>query len=139
MITYIKITSLESLDIEYVESLPICVFGGSKSKAALDMIHRLMGDGIVFNGREVESVEGVLSESDRLLSAFSKFLMLVESCNDNRPVFICDFFERLDEAIDVRSVFEELNLSGRKVFVSVGENYPVGVKIYGFGKDIFRR
>ena len=46
------------------------------------------------------------------------------SCEDDRPIFIYDFFDRLDEAIDITPVLNELASLGRQVFISVCSIYP---------------
>lgn len=46
-------------------------------------------------------------------------------CADDRPIFIYDYFDRLDEAIDITPILDKLSSLGRQVFVSVCANYPV--------------
>ena len=48
----------------------------------------------------------------------------ISSCEDDRPIFIYDFFDRLDEAIDITPVLNELASLGRQVFISVCSIYP---------------
>ena len=43
---------------------------------------------------------------------------------DDRPVFIYDYFDRLDEATDITPVINKLASLGRQVFISVCSNYP---------------
>lgn len=50
---------------------------------------------------------------------------LLDTLEDDRPIFIYDYFDRLDEAIDPLPIIEELASLGRQVFVSVCQNYPV--------------
>ncbi len=49
----------------------------------------------------------------------------VASCADDRPVFIYDYFDRLDEAIDATPILDKLSSLGRQVFISVCANYPI--------------
>ena len=48
----------------------------------------------------------------------------ISSCEDDRPIFIYDYFDRLDEAIDITPVLDELASLGRQVFISVYAGYP---------------
>ena len=49
----------------------------------------------------------------------------ISSCEDDRPIFIYDYFDRLDEAIDITPIFNKLSSLGRQVFISVCSNYPI--------------
>lgn len=49
----------------------------------------------------------------------------VVSCADDRPIFIYDYFDRLDEAIDITPILDKLSSLGRQVFIAVCPNYPV--------------
>ena len=42
---------------------------------------------------------------------------------DGCPLFICNFLERLDEAADLKSVFEILTATGQQVFIAVPHYY----------------
>ena len=44
---------------------------------------------------------------------------------DDRPVFIYDYFDRLDEATDITPVLNKLSSLGRQVFIAVCANYPI--------------
>lgn len=46
-------------------------------------------------------------------------------CEDDRPIFIYDYFDRLDEAIDITPVLDNLASLGRQVFIAVCPNYPI--------------
>lgn len=50
---------------------------------------------------------------------------------DDRPLFICNFLERLDEAVDLRPIFEALNATGRQVFIAVPHYYKMEEMNYG--------
>ena len=47
------------------------------------------------------------------------------SSEDDRPIFIYDYFDRLDEAIDITPILDKLSSLGRQVFIAVCPNYPV--------------
>lgn len=49
----------------------------------------------------------------------------ITSRNDDRPIFIYDYFDRLDEAIDITPILDKLLSLGRQVFISVCSNYPM--------------
>ena len=42
---------------------------------------------------------------------------------DDRPLFICNFLERLDEAAHLQETFEALDATGRQIFVAVPHDY----------------
>ena len=44
---------------------------------------------------------------------------------DGRPLFVCNFLERLDEAVDLKSVFDTLTATGRQVFIAVPHYYNI--------------
>ena len=44
---------------------------------------------------------------------------------DDLPLFVCNFLERLDEAVDPQPIFEELNATGRQVFIAVPHYYQI--------------
>lgn len=48
----------------------------------------------------------------------------ISSCEDDRPIFIYDYFDRLDEAIDITPILDDLSALGRQVFISVCAGYP---------------
>lgn len=49
----------------------------------------------------------------------------IPSRDNDRPIFIYDYFDRLDEAIDITPILNKLSSLGRQVFISVCSNYPV--------------
>ena len=48
----------------------------------------------------------------------------ITSRDDDRPIFIYDYFDRLDEAIDITPILDALSSLGRQVFIAVCSNYP---------------
>ncbi len=45
--------------------------------------------------------------------------------DDDRPIFVYGYFDRLDESIDVTAAISELASLGKQVFISVCKNYPI--------------
>ena len=73
------------------------------------------------------TAEHTLSASDYSIANFRCFLDIVRAeteKGDRRPLFIFNFFDRLDEAVDITPFLDELAALGRQVFVSVGLHYP---------------
>ena len=54
-----------------------------------------------------------------------KKLRDVLTTEDDRPLFLCNFLERLDEAVDLQPIFEALNATGRQVFIAVPHYYKI--------------
>ena len=77
---------------------------------------RVMGP-YVLDGAE-PSV-GFFGEGEGLLR---KLRSLLEK-PDRRPLFVYNFLERLDEAVDLQPIFEALNATGRQVFIAVPHYY----------------
>ena len=46
-------------------------------------------------------------------------------CEDDLPIFIYDYFDRLDESIDIAPELDKLSSLGRQVFIAVCSNYPL--------------
>ena len=44
--------------------------------------------------------------------------------DDDRPIFLYDYFDRLDEAIDITPILDKLASPGKQVFISVCSGYP---------------
>ena len=56
---------------------------------------------------------------------------------DDLPLFVCNFLERLDEAVDLQSIFEALNATGRQVFIAVPRYYNIkNLEENGYGATI---
>lgn len=62
---------------------------------------------------------GFLGASDLLLKKLGDTLRQ----EDDRPLFVCNFLEQLDEAVDLKSVFKALTATGRQVFIAVPHYY----------------
>jgi hypothetical protein len=48
----------------------------------------------------------------------------IEPSTDDRPIFIYEYFDRLDESIDITPILDNLVSLGRQIFISVCPNYP---------------
>ena len=66
-----------------------------------------------------------MGESDLILDGFSSFIKSVPKQEKGRPLFLHNFLERLDEAVDLQHIFEALNATGRQVFVAVPHYYEM--------------
>lgn len=68
-----------------------------------------------------------LSECNYNIENFNHFIKLAKTealKGDSRPVFVFDFFERLNDAIDITPFLEELASLDRSVFICVPPSYP---------------
>lgn len=69
-----------------------------------------------------------LSESDFQIANFKRFLRIVKcetKRGDNRPIYIVNFFERIDAATDVTPFIDALAALGRQVFIGISNSYPM--------------
>lgn len=69
-----------------------------------------------------------LGESAETLRRFQFFLKEIQRCfllGDTRPLFLYNFLERLDEAVDVGRILKALNATGRQVFIAVPHYYEI--------------
>ena len=69
-----------------------------------------------------------LSECDYNIANFNRFIEIVKeetAKGDARPIYIFNFFERLDEATDITPFIDALAAIGRQVFVGISSNYPL--------------
>ena len=64
---------------------------------------------------------GTSGASERLLKKLRDTL----AQKDDRPLFVFNFLERLDEAVDLQTVFEALNATRRQVFIAVPHYYKI--------------
>ena len=49
----------------------------------------------------------------------------ISSRKDDRPIFIYEYLDRLDEAINIAPLFDKLSALGKQVFMAVCPNYPL--------------
>ena len=71
--------------------------------------------------------ENNLSECDYNIANFKRFIEVAREetvKGDTRPIYVFNFFERLDEATDIEPFIDLLASLGRQVFIGVG-NYPI--------------
>lgn len=64
-----------------------------------------------------------LGESDLILK--NLYLFLRCKPGDDRPLFLFNFLDRLDESIDLRPIFRTLTATGRQVFIAVPRSYTI--------------
>ncbi len=76
------------------------------------------------------------SESDRMVAAFNSFINCISRIEDDRPVFVYDFFDMIDESVDIRPFLYKMASMGRQIFVSVGKNFPHEKMEYKFVQKI---
>ena len=71
--------------------------------------------------------ENNLSECDYNIANFKRFIEIAREeteKGDTRPIYVFNFFERLDEATDIAPFVDLLASLGRQVFIGIG-NYPI--------------
>lgn len=71
--------------------------------------------------------ENNLSECDYNIANFKRFIEIARKeteKGDTRPIYVFNFFERLDEATDIAPFVDLLASFGRQVFIGIG-NYPI--------------
>ena len=71
--------------------------------------------------------ENNLSECDYNIENFKRFIEIARDetlKGDTRPIYVFNFFERLDEATDISPFIDLLASIGRQVFIGIG-NYPI--------------
>lgn len=65
--------------------------------------------------------DGFDSASDLLLKKLRETI----DKEEDRPLFVCTFLERLDESVALRPIFDALNATGRQVFIAVPHYYII--------------
>lgn len=65
--------------------------------------------------------EGTSGATNLLLAKLHDTLAKEDDCS----LFVCNFLERLDEAVDLKNIFDALNATGRQVFISVPHYYEI--------------
>ncbi len=71
----------------------------------------------IFDGSQLPA--GTSGASDLLLEKLNATLAKEDDC----PLFICNFLERLDEAIDLQPIWEALLATRRQIFIAVPHYY----------------
>ena len=106
-------------------------FSAEKTAATLSKLRKLKSDernSYSFLNKYVEN-ENNLSECDYNLENFNRFVEIVKEetakGDDTRPLYVFNFFERVDESTDSTPFIEALASLGRQVFVGISNNYPL--------------
>jgi hypothetical protein len=105
-------------------------FSAEKTAATLSKLRKLKSDernSYSFLNKYVEN-ENNLSECDYNIENFKRFIEIVKeetAKGDTRPIYVFNFFERLDEATDIAPFIDLLASLGRQVFVGVSNTYPI--------------
>ena len=73
----------------------------------------------VFDGSQLPA--GTSGASDLLLKKLEDTLKQKDDC----PLFVCNFLERLDEAVDLQPIFEALLATRRQIFIAVPHYYNI--------------
>ena len=73
----------------------------------------------VFDGSQLPT--GTSGASDLLLKKLEDTLKQKDDC----PLFICNFLERLDEAVALQPILEALTATGRQIFIAVPHYYNI--------------
>lgn len=73
----------------------------------------------IFNGSDLPA--GFLGAGNLLLEKLGDVL----AQEDDRPLFVYNFLERLDEAVDLQHIFDALNATGQQVFIAVPHYYEI--------------
>lgn len=83
------------------------------------IVRELAGIAPILDGSRLP--DGFDSASDLLLKKLRETI----DKGDDRPLFVCNFLERLDEAVDLHPIFQTLNATGRQVFIAVPHYYEI--------------
>lgn len=67
---------------------------------------------------------GTSGASDLLLKKLGDTLKQKDDC----PLFICNFLERLDEAVDLQPIFAALRATGRQIVIALPHDYASNTK-----------
>ena len=80
-------------------------------------------EGCIFDGTCIDRSQPT-GEGKLLLKAFDAFCQSLSHSKGGKPLFLCNFLERLDESVDLCPIFEALAATGRQVFIAVSPSYP---------------
>ena len=100
-------------------------FSAEETKECLTALRSLEGKSSCYFGN-LEGVENplMLSESDLRIADLENFIAKAKEEKSEKPIYIFNFFERIDESVNIDPILSELSSLGRQVFVSVGASYP---------------
>ena len=105
-------------------------FSAEKTAATLSKLRKLKSyerNSYNFFNKYVAN-ENNLSECDYNIENFKRFIEIVKeetAKGDTRPIYIFNFFERLDDATDITPFIDALADLGKQVFVGVSNTYPL--------------
>lgn len=89
------------------------------------VLRRGLGDGNIFTFKPC--TKNTLPESKHRLLQFAGFYadaVAGTQNGDDRPLFVYDLFDHIDESEDLTPWLNDLAALGRQVFIAVGKNYP---------------
>ena len=78
----------------------------------------------LFNGCQLDNPH-MLGESELILKSFHSFIETLPDQRNGRPVFLLNFLDRLDSAVDPFPLLEELSATGRQAFVLLSSNCTI--------------
>jgi len=110
--------------VDYVKSL--C---GKDPRYLVKRLHKqryrdVRDSSCLFNGYRLDNPH-MLSESDLILESFRCFIEMLPDQQNGRPVFLFNFLERLDSAVDPLPLLADLSATGRQVFILLSGNYTI--------------
>ncbi len=109
---------------------PLCFIRGNYADNVLKSMQEAVGG---FDKTIVIDHDLIVKTADHTVGAFKRnsyypraLVDIIEAITafDSRPIFIYDYFGRLDLATDTLPIIEKLAATGRQVFVAVGSSYP---------------
>jgi hypothetical protein len=93
-------------------------FDRDATQKYLERIKKLnLSDQNVFYSTHLAENAQLLSQSDKILFDFEKFVRMQSASDDTRPLFIYGLFDRLDQSTDLEKIFCRLAMLGRQVFI----------------------
>ncbi len=98
--------------------MKITVYYGANSEQELDRLRQHCGGSVFLK---------TAPNGWHLVAKFMDFFQKIQKeteTGDRRPIFIYGFFDRIDEAIDIRTTIAALAALNRPVFVAVCSSYP---------------
>ena len=78
----------------------------------------------LFNGCLLDNSR-MLGESEAILEAFHSFIERVPVQKNGRPLFLCNFLERLDGSVDLLPLLDELAILNRQAFILLPEGCSI--------------
>lgn len=120
----IQLTTADGFSLQCTLSAPISILRGKNADSLLHLLSAVIGDRDThhtncLDGSEPTSADALWSESDRLIDSLLRFIRQATETADDRPLFITNLIDRIDEAIDLQPLFQALADTGRQVFISV--------------------